>query len=237
MSESLIQKLPAREAMLADVQPEALTSVKWQERLLPLMSHMVVGLTLFFFVASFAQLAYLHWSISRSPQMELGEALAILSPGPDAPLEEMLAASHLKVLATLEANALERRHHQGNVLLMSRVWTRYLGFVTGMILALVGCSFILGKLQEPPAEVTGKSPVADFSFKSTSPGIILAGLGVILMLTTIIIHHEITVRDVPLFLSRGESSSATIEESIVPYLDPLKPSDSSDLPDGEEATP
>ncbi|NIN68296.1 MAG: hypothetical protein GTO63_27030, partial [Anaerolineae bacterium] len=68
--------LPAREAMLADVQPEALTSVKWQERLLPLMSHMVVGLTLFFFVASFAQLAYLHWSISRSPQMELGEALA-----------------------------------------------------------------------------------------------------------------------------------------------------------------
>ncbi|MEJ2559204.1 MAG: hypothetical protein P8186_23910 [Anaerolineae bacterium] len=237
MTESLRHKLPVTEAMFADSQPEELTPDTWQVRLLPLMSHMVIGLTLFFFVASFAQLAYLHWSISRSPRMELGEALAMLSPAPDATLEEMLAASHLKVLATLEANALERRHHQANVLLMSRVWTRYLGFVTGMILALVGCSFILGKLQEPPSEVTGKSPVADFSLKSNSPGIILAGLGVILMLTTIIIHHEITVRDVPLFLLGANNSSATIEESVAPYLEPFKPSDSADLQDEGQSTP
>lgn len=208
MSESLTHKLPIGETGRADSQLEELTPDKWQMRLLPLMSHMVIGLTLFFFVASFAQLAYLQLSILENPEIDLTEPLTVLSSGSDVTIDGLLAMSRYKVLATLEANALALRHHQANVLLMSRVWARYLGFATGMILVLVGSSFILGKLREAPSKVESGSSAFRFSIGSSSPGLILAGLGVVLMLTTIINHHEITVRDAPVYL-RGSDQFAS----------------------------
>jgi hypothetical protein len=63
---------------------------------------------------------------------------------------------------------------------MSRLWTTYLGFVTGMIFALVGAMFVLGKLESDPSELKTKVGTAlDTSFKSASPGLVLAVLGVI----------------------------------------------------------
>jgi hypothetical protein len=49
------------------------------------------------------------------------------------------------VAAVLEADALQRRYHQANANMLARVWTRQLGFITGMLLALVGAAFILGR--------------------------------------------------------------------------------------------
>lgn len=220
MTDSSVLEVPTQETKPSTVRQEELTTTKWQERLLPLMSSMVVGLTIFFFVASFVQLAYLHWSISHGPEMDLTEILAIVSINPDAPPEEVLAASRLKVLAALDATALERRYHQANILVMSSVWTRYLAFVTGMILALVGSSFILGKLQEPASEMTGKSELAEFSFKSTSPGLILAGLGVVLMLATLILRHETSVSDASVFLSMEDTPSTSIFDTPAPTVEP-----------------
>jgi hypothetical protein len=69
---------------------------------------------------------------------------------------------------------------------MSGLWLRYLGFVTGMILALVGASFVLGKLREPLTEITGELPKINLSLRSASPGIILVFLGAVLMIATIL---------------------------------------------------
>ncbi|MCK4604419.1 MAG: hypothetical protein KAU41_06945 [Deltaproteobacteria bacterium] len=174
---------------------------KWQERLLPLMSKMIVVLAVFFFLASLIQLIYLHISIEKEPKKEIAESFKGLSESSQLTFEENLETARFKAIIMLEANALGRRHHQANVLLMSRVWARYLGFVTGMILALVGAVFILGKLREPGSEVNAKTEVMAFSLKSASPGIILAVLGVSLMLTTIITHHEISITDVPVYIT------------------------------------
>jgi hypothetical protein len=209
------------------VQRKYITPIKWQERLLPLMSRMIIGLTIFFFVASFVQLVYLHWTISHGPRMDSRQISDIVSLDPNAAPEDVLAAARLKVLAALEVSALERRYHQANVLVMSSVWTRYLAFVTGMILALVGSSFILGKLQEPASEMIGRSGVAEFSFRSTSPGIILAGLGVILMITTLVMRHETIVTDRATFMSLEnvqvplvDYSTRSTEEPSAPYRFP-----------------
>jgi len=160
------------------------------------MVHMLVGLTVFFFVATLGQLVYLHTSILKAPV--LNDSLLHLPDGTN------LEASRLRAQVLLESNAIARRYHQANVLLMSRVWTGYLGFVTGMILALVGAVFILGKLQEGTSEVGGRMHGAEASLKTASPGLVLAFLGVVLMIITIVTHHEIETRDSPIYLTSSD---------------------------------
>jgi hypothetical protein len=226
---NIVLESPQEEATLSIEGRQETAVSEWQERLLPTMTRMVVGLTIFFFVASLVQLAYLHWTISQSPGIAVGEALETLTPDLSATIDQALASSELKVMATLETYVLQRRYHQASVLLMASIWTRYLAFVTGMILALVGCSFILGKLQEPLSEVTGESPVGGISLKSSSPGLILAALGVALMMTTMIMQHDITVRDAPLYLQVTDSSAGIGETSSASDVETLG------LPDYPEA--
>lgn len=148
-----------------------------------------------FFIASFVQLSFLHQKILEGAQTDLRQSVDILSHPAHTTSEQVAAAGRLQSLVTLELYALERRYHQANVLLMSRIWIRYLGFITGMILALMGGAFILGRLREPPSKWSANAGSGKFSFEGTSPGMFLAGLGVILMLFTIVVNHKIDVKD------------------------------------------
>lgn len=175
---------------------------------MPLMTRMIVGLAIFFFVASLLQLFYLHWRISRVPESDLRPAFAVLARAPQATAEGHLAIFHEQSIVLLELHAMEQRYHQANVLLMSRVWTRYLGFVTGMILALVGAVFVLGKLEGSPTSVRGEVPSQlKYEIQSSSPGIILGSLGVILMMASIVVNHRIEVHDKPIYLSDAQGPS------------------------------
>lgn len=85
--------------------------------------------------------------------------------------EEVLgdtAYLRFKILALLEADALHRRYHQANATMLARVWTRQLGFLTGMILALVGAAFVLGRLQETTSTVGIETKVAKASIACAS---------------------------------------------------------------------
>jgi hypothetical protein len=198
----------------------------WQRRLLPLMAGMLVGLTFFFFIASFIQLYYLHHRIEQAPNLDLNAILKLSEkPTESALKKETLELMRLKTLALLEEHALKRRYHQANVLLMSRTWTRYLGFVTGMILALVGAAFIVGKLREPESKLNAEG-VWKFSITTASPGLILALLGTILMLVTMVTHHEIETKDKPAYVELWWRSPETEEAGQVipekPDLDRLE---------------
>jgi hypothetical protein len=182
----------------SDRQPRAETQ-RWQRQMLPTMTRMVVALTVFFFAASLAQLLYLHWCMRAAPEPQLDSAQAVLTSVADT---ERLDAYRLEAAVALELHALERRYHQANVLLMSRVWTRYLGFVTGMILSLVGAVFVLGKLRTPTTQMELAAAPFKYSIQSASPGLIMILLGVALMLTTIVTHHRIDVVDTAIFTSK-----------------------------------
>ena len=84
---------------------------------------------------------------------------------------------------------------------MSRIWISYLSFVTGMILSLVGASFILGRIREPATKLDADTKVAKFSIASSSPGIILATLGTLLITTSILTNHRIAVEDKSVYLN------------------------------------
>jgi hypothetical protein len=208
ISGTIIQKASAKTTTPAPARRKSPTLVEWQEGMRPFMTWMIVGLAAFFLLASLGQLIFLHRSISRGPGMDVRETLELVSVDTNATPQEELAASWLKVLTALEADSLGRRYHQANLLLMSSVWVRYLAFVTGMILAFLGASFILGKMREPQTEAGGQARIAEFSLKTSSPGIILAVLGVILMLSTIVMQHELTVVDTPLYLQVRDGQPA-----------------------------
>ena len=116
---------------------------------------------------------------------------------------------------------------------MARIWTRYLSFVTGMILCMVGASFILGKIEIASSTIDGKTPQLDFSIKTASPGIILAAFGTILMLTSVLVHNEIKVTDGPAYLhlkflgvqENNKPGALKLEPEHETISDPLNPSE------------
>lgn len=211
---------PAAEAVRLGV-PSVGDDRRWQLRLLPLMSRMIVGLTIFFFAASMAQLYYLNTRIERVPQTDF----ARLGIAPDT-ARAAQPTPELRVLASLDAALLERRYHQANVFLMGRLWTSYLGFVTGMILALVGAVFILGQLREDPIEAAAKGALGEGTLRTSSPGIVLAALGVVLMITTIVTSHPIQTADSPVYV--GATAAKPSADDASPR-DASNPSDATKL--------
>lgn len=170
----------------------------WQNRTLRVMQAMLVFVTVLFFVSGWIQLRYLQNSIlngSTSPFTDTTSTAELVS----APDDAALNASIL-----LESYVLERRYHQANTLLMSMVWIRYLGFSTGMVIALVGAAFILGKLREDPFNLNVEGDKRKLSLSGTSPGLIMVFLGVVLMMTTIVRQHTFSITDQPVYFSTSQ---------------------------------
>jgi hypothetical protein len=177
---------------------------RWQDRLLPLMAGMLIALALFFFIATFIQMSYLHRNILTSPSVEFDvtSAEALLDGAHN--FDDLYQVRKFEIRAAMERFVVEKRYHQASVLLMSGLWLRYLGLITGMILALVGASFVLGKLREPTQKLEGKFSDISVSISTASPGIILALLGVILMFATLINRDTYNVSDANVYMSIGD---------------------------------
>jgi hypothetical protein len=148
------------------------------------------GVTIFFLVVTLFQLQSLQARVDSPPRIDLASALAPLDEGAVSTGDRLLVAQW-RTLALLEQNAQERRYHQANLLVMSRTWIRYLGFMTGMIMALVGAAFVLGKLREESSALAIKNAVAEANITTTSPGLVLCTIGMVLMLATLLTHNDI----------------------------------------------
>lgn len=168
-----------------------------------------MGLTIFFFAASFLQLLYLHHYMSERTAIDLRPVASAASTDTLSDKRQPETVPW-QALANLEQYSLQRRYNQANVLLMARVWTHYLGFVTGMISMLIGAVFILGKLQEPPTSASSDTAAWKFSLTTTSPGLVLAFLGTLLMVTTMVAPARIEVEDKATYLFNAERAESTV---------------------------
>ena len=193
-------------------------NTRWQVKQLPLIRRMIIALTIFFLLISLAQLFYLQIKISRQDSQEISIAVQSVKDTGNITLEQKIDLLKMKALILLENESLERRHHQANTSLMSRIWIKYLGFVTGMILAIVGALFILGKFREKDSTLNAKTEAAEFSLSTASPGIFLAVLGTILMSITIFINHEIEVNDGLIYINNAGSTGASASEYKKPSV-------------------
>lgn len=173
----------------------------WQGRLLPLMVGMLVATALFFAVMSVVELRALYPRVEQRP-LDLGTSFAAFEAAQPA-VRGNYDYLRFKTLALLEADALHRRYHQATGTMLARVWTRQLGFLTGMVLALVGAAFVLGRLREDASSVELGSGNVRAAIASSSPGLVLATLGAVLMAVTLTVPFGIETRDLATYLGNG----------------------------------
>jgi hypothetical protein len=177
---------------------------KWQNRLLPWLVIMPTVLIGIFIYLATQQVKHFNKAIEIQPDSVL---IGKILPSPaDTQLNVSLKndKQYLQwvTLSYLEQESMYRRYNQGGLLLMSRIFVKYLGFFTGMILAIVGAIFIIGKLSEDYTGLSGSvGEHAKLNLISSSPGIIFGVLGTSLMLATILQHNDITIQDSPLYLN------------------------------------
>jgi len=177
----------------------------WQSRLLPFVVTVLSLLTVFACVANVLQVYQVEKHLESSHEVNIDDLLPATVSGTPTASEQLLYA-RWRTLAAMEANAMESRYHQANMILMTRVYIIFLGFTTGLVLAMVGATFIIAKLRETEAKVEGGAASWKVSLTTASPGLVLALFGTVLMLATIWARTEISVKDKSLYL--GESFDA-----------------------------
>lgn len=204
---------------------------QWQKKLLPWLIAMPTLLILLFVILATQQMQRFNAVIDQ----ERVSVIDALAPSPDNPeLFEKLTGNMDYIrwmsLARMEEKCLDSRYSQGGLLLVSRIFTKYLGFFTGMILAMVGSVFIIGKLQEKSTEMEAEvGNGIKGKLASSSPGIIFGVLGTVLMLSTILQHTEVGVTDTPLFLNAPNFYLNKVDEANSP-TEIKQPTEIPDIP-------
>ncbi|MBX3638241.1 MAG: hypothetical protein KF683_22950 [Rubrivivax sp.] len=188
--------------------PAASERLRWQRRLLPLMVWMLAGLTVFFFISTLIQLLQVQQRIVGGPAIAAPQVLRAADCPAGWSADLCLSLRSQDTAALLEADVVAKRYHQANVIVMSSIWSRYLGFITGMTLALVGAAFILGQIDVPPSELQGQGAGWTVSLKTASPGLALVLVGAVLMIVAMVTLHEVKTSDAAVYLPRGSGPAA-----------------------------
>lgn len=166
---------------------------RWQETLLPFMMVGLVVLGVIFFVATLRNYEGMQARLGR-PADDIRLTLDRLQASNTTDAQRDW---YLRVV--LEDRALRSRHEQNSAVVEARVWTRFMGFMTGMVLVMAGCIFILGKL-EASFDGSMKTAQAEGTLRTNSPGLVLAVVGSVLIAISLTVTVQVEVNDKPVYL-------------------------------------
>jgi hypothetical protein len=198
----------------------------WQRKLLPFMSRFLVVLAIIFFAISLTDMYQMRNFIQAESGQPIRDRVQSLLQTKESDPQVSLDVVQQGLLL-LEADALDKRYRQASALLMSRIWTRQLAFITGMVMAFIGAVFIIGKLSERSSDVHFGASQWKAGISSTSPGLILAFLGTLLIGIALVVQPSIEVQDRPVyFMTMGivknpDNSGAQIAAPAKPDPDPF----------------
>jgi hypothetical protein len=205
--------------------------IRWQRRMLPFMTVFVVATATAFFCFSGVLLyevtTFIEADSGQDIRLSIQSEIAKTGTAAVSP-EDVTDQS----LLLLEADALSKRYREANALLLSRIWSRQLAFITGMVLAFVGAVFILGKLSESASQISGGAKGWQVGISSASPGIILSFFGTILLVSALYSQATLDVSDGPAYVNilrqrshvTGSSTDASTKSG-----DPSRPLDLKQL--------
>jgi len=212
---SLASVAQTQEKVKTGVVDEHRDLAMWQRRLLPFMMRFIVVMAAAFFIFSGIHI----YQVTRFIQVEDGQNIRLLIQNEIAkPTGQALTPDEVMEhsLLLLEADALDKRYHQAGGLLMSRIWSRQLAFITGMVLAFVGAAFILGKLSENTSEVSGGAGGWKVAISSASPGIILSFFGTVLLVSSLFVRASLDVSDGPAYVNAMRFPAVTPAPTAAP---------------------
>ncbi|MGL4541697.1 MAG: hypothetical protein ACRCUI_04215 [Polymorphobacter sp.] len=162
----------------------------WRRRLMPFAIVMILFGSAFFIWVSYQQFSDIAGSIKASSggneivQVIIGDQGAA-NPMPMAEKAQLLMAERAQRANLSRASAS----------LLVSLWTRNMGFVTGMILAMVGATFILSRLDDAGSQLSAEQGMIKGSLKTSSPGIVLVVLGTVLMVIAMSVRYTESGKD------------------------------------------
>jgi hypothetical protein len=183
----------------------------WQARMAPFMIAAVIFAALFFAVATIWKFGDMEARTLRPPPVSAPTWTGATSP---KDFDQQMQLAELQASYSLEADLIARRYDGGNLAFISRLWTRFMGFVTGMILALVGAAFVLGKLETEKGEIEAAARGISVAMRTTSPGLLLAFLGTLLMGLSIALPVTVHVKDGAIYFPRP---AVDVDEKSPPF--------------------
>jgi hypothetical protein len=178
---------------------------RWQRTVLPFMVGALVLAAVFFGWTTYAFFDRLQSELSYGKTEPYG-----LIDRVDKVMQgaENLSYRDWAVRATLEHAALEHRFNVQVAIVKGRLWSRFMGFLTGMLLALTGCVFVLGKLRSD-IDFSGAASGASAILKTTSPGVYLALLGTVVIGMALAVPGEVESTDAAVYFPAVKASSST----------------------------
>jgi len=156
----------------------------------------VVVLVIFFTFKSWSQFDALTDRLTNPPD-SMAEQISLQLSDEDASPNEFW------VTAALEHDARSKRYHLLQSFLHSRTWIRFMSMSFGAVMIAIGSVFVLARINTPQSsQVDAGLPQVKLAVNSSSPGVIMAALGVLLMLIpNISPTQEIDFSDGGIYLS------------------------------------
>jgi len=206
----------------------------WQRLLLPFMMGSLTVMGLLFFVLTLWNFREMQGRLEYR-SVNVGAILKELQQDPAA---KDAAYRDWYVRAVLEDIAMANRYRQNAIVVSTRVWTRYMGFLTGMILVLTGCVFILGKLRER-VDFSAEGQGFKGALVTSSPGLALALAGATLIGIALYVPTSVESKDSPVYLPQQVEVVGGGQDAPVPKPAPaaVAPSAPPGAPTGESAPP
>ncbi len=194
--------------MIDGAQAQVTSWQKWLFGIGILTTLLIFGI---FSALTLQQLEEVHKSIDNSPKLQDSVLRAQFAKN-----AANVSQSTYNSLVLLENETIQLRYHNGNMLLEAQLYIKFLGMLSGMILAFLGAIFIFGKFREYPFKLgvkggTGGGPSVSSQLLSTSPGLALAVIGMTIMLVTIINKNPLTLTDRPTYIQAevGQAADTT----------------------------
>jgi hypothetical protein len=182
---------------------EAAALARWQARLLPFMSAGLAAAGLFFSVATWWFFSDLQRRLDYTPT----DVVAVVAALPKAANLQDDGASYRDwyTRVVLEGMARQERFNMQATIVKGSLWTRFMGFLTGMLLALTGCIFVLGQLRAD-VNASGEGEGFKGQLATNSPGVYLATLGTIIIAVSVFVQASVELNDKIVYL-QGEAAS------------------------------
>ncbi|PCI88250.1 MAG: hypothetical protein COB24_03935 [Hyphomicrobiales bacterium] len=130
------------------------------------------------------------------------------------------------IYAALEADTISARHSRVASLLATRTWLRFMSSMFGAILIVIGATFVLGKISDKGNKIDVNGGGIKAVLDTSSPGLILAFIGAILMSWPLAAGQEITTKDRASFGYFVISESSPGQPNI--FIAPLGPEQGDD---------
>lgn len=201
--------VPADHGDVAAASAQTKAQWRWQRRLLPTMIGTLILATIAFLALSLFDTYTVRRGILAAPTVDLRQVLdGVNCSAPNMSGVDRGNCVQWKIRVMLEQQTINRRYHQANVALLVRVSVKYLGFLTGMLMSLVGAVFVLGRLTEATSTLAAEGAFGKFTIATVSPGLIMAFLGTILMIATLYVNPPTDVTDGNVYLLPPAAAAA-----------------------------